>query len=98
MTPTAGETPPLHQPDTSAIHVPPPHLPSRSRVPALAGVALCLLLAVCQIALAGYALGVGNQGIQIAFLKRWSDPALFSGDIMVRETMPLYPSYFFRIL
>jgi GH35 family endo-1,4-beta-xylanase len=61
-------------------------------------VALCLLLAAAQVALAGYQLGVGNQAIQIAFLKRWADPTLFAADAMVRDTMPFYPSYFFRLL
>ena len=64
----------------------------------MAGIALCLLLAVGQIALGDYKLGVGNQAIQIAFLTRGADPALFSADQMVVETMPLYPSYFFRML
>jgi GH35 family endo-1,4-beta-xylanase len=59
-------------------------------------VILCLLLAIAQIALAGYQLGVGNQTIQIAFLERSANPSLFSTDQMVTETMPLYPSYFFR--
>ncbi|HUO10383.1 MAG TPA: endo-1,4-beta-xylanase [Phycisphaerae bacterium] len=69
-----------------------------SSVPAGVGVALCLLLAVAQVAIAGYRLGVGNQAIQIAFLKHWADPALFARDEMVRQTLPLYPSYFFRLL
>ncbi len=67
-------------------------------VPAIAGIALCLLLAVAQIALAGYQMGVGNQGIQIAFLKKWADPSLYTSDAMVNETMQLYPSYFFQML
>ncbi|MGN6368307.1 MAG: endo-1,4-beta-xylanase [Phycisphaerae bacterium] len=67
-----------------------------SSVPASVGVALCLLLAVAQIAIAGYRLGVGNQSIQIAFLKHWADPSLFTNDEMVKQTLPLYPSYFFR--
>src|SRR5271163_4202990 len=69
-----------------------------SSVPAGAGIALCLLLAIAQVALAGYQLGIGNQAIQIAFLKHWADPALFTHDEMVRQTLPLYPSYFFRLL
>ena len=69
-----------------------------SSVPAGVGVALCLLLAVAQVAIAGYRLGVGNQAIQIAFLKHWADPALFTNDEMVKQTLPLYPSYFFRLL
>jgi GH35 family endo-1,4-beta-xylanase len=69
-----------------------------SPIPALAGLALCLILAVAQVAWAGYQLGVGNQAIQIAFLKHWANPALFANDDMVRQTLPLYPSYFFRML
>ncbi|HVX86972.1 MAG TPA: endo-1,4-beta-xylanase [Phycisphaerae bacterium] len=75
-----------------------PHAPSRPAVPLWIGLALCLLLAVAQIAIAGYQLGVGNQSIQIAFVKAWANPTLFANDDMVRQTMPLYPSYFFRAL
>ena len=66
-----------------------------STISPLAGVALCLLLAVAQVALAGYQMGVGNQAIQIAFLKRFADPTLYASDAMVQQTMPLYPSLFF---
>ncbi len=75
-----------------------PALARTSPVPAIAGLALCLLLAVAQIALGDYKLGVGNQAIQIAFLTRGADPSLFAADRMVVDTMPLYPSYFFRLL
>ena len=78
--------------------LPEPALGRKSPVPAIAGVAVCLLLAVGQVAIADYRLGMGNQGIQIAFLKRAADPALFSADRMVVETMPLYPSLFFKML
>jgi len=67
-------------------------------VPVWAGLALCLLLAAAQVALGGYQLGVGNQAIQIAFLKHWAEPWTYASDPMVVETMPLYPSYFFRLL
>src|ERR1041385_7859638 len=73
-------------------------LQGASPVPAWAGLSLCLLLAAAQVAMGGYQLGVGNQSIQIAFLKHWADPALYNTDPMVRQTMPLYPSYFFRLL
>src|ERR1035437_5506880 len=69
-----------------------------SRVPPAAGVALCLLLAVAQVAIAGYQLGVGNQAIQVAFLKHFADPSLYAHDEMVSQTLPLYPTYFFRML
>jgi hypothetical protein len=73
-----------------------PALARPSTVPPLAGLAICLLLAVAQVALAGYQLGVGNQAIQIAFLKRFADPTLYASDAMVQGTMPLYPSLFFK--
>jgi uncharacterized membrane protein len=69
-----------------------------SNVPAAAGAALCLLLAVAQVAFAGYQLGAGNQPIQVAFLKHWANPALYATDEMLRQTLPLYPTYFFRVL
>lgn len=70
----------------------------RSPVPVWAGLAICFLLASAQIAMGGYQLGVGNQSIQIAFLKHWAEPWLYTTDPMVTQTMPLYPSYFFRLL
>jgi hypothetical protein len=69
-----------------------------STVPAWVGVALCLVLAAAQVALGGYQLGVGNQSIQIAFLKHWAEPWLYTSDPMVVQTMPAYPSYFFYLL
>jgi GH35 family endo-1,4-beta-xylanase len=67
-------------------------------ISAASGVALCILLAVGQVALGGYQMGVGNQSIQIAFLERAADRSLFPLDEMVNQTMPLYPSYFFVAL
>jgi GH35 family endo-1,4-beta-xylanase len=81
-----------------AAETPMPRLDAPSPVPAGAGVAICLLLAVGQVAFAGYQLGGGNQPIQVAFLERWADPTLFAHDEMLRRTMPLYPTYFFRLL
>ncbi|HVT82056.1 MAG TPA: endo-1,4-beta-xylanase [Phycisphaerae bacterium] len=75
-----------------------PSLGRSSPVPAWAGVSLCLLLAVAQIAIGGYQLGYGNQAIQIAFLKHWAHPWMYGADPMVRETLAEYPSYFFRAL
>ena len=89
MTSVADEVPRL---------APAAETPLPSVVPAVAGLAICLILAVAQVAWAGYQLGVGNQAIQIAFLKHWANPALFATDEMVRQTLPLYPSYFFRLL
>src|SRR5260221_1388808 len=62
------------------------------------GVQLVLLLAFAQLMFAGYRLGVGNQSIQIPFLKHWMDQRLYATDPMVRETLADYPSYFFRLL
>src|SRR3954470_11605461 len=76
----------------------PPAAGAPSARPAWAGIALCLLLAAAQVALGGYQLGVGNQSIQIAFLKHALNPALYATDPMVTQTMPVYPSYFFRML
>ncbi|MCX7044615.1 MAG: endo-1,4-beta-xylanase [Candidatus Sumerlaeota bacterium] len=58
---------------------------------------LCVLLAAAQIMYAGYQFGVGNQGVQIAFLKRVNDPSTFPNDPMV-GTIAHYPSFFFQIL
>jgi GH35 family endo-1,4-beta-xylanase len=58
----------------------------------------CVLLAFVQLPWAGYGLGVGNQGIQIAFLETLHNPGLFQNDPMVRETLGAYPSYFFKLL
>jgi hypothetical protein len=38
------------------------------------------LLALGQVFYAGYELGVGNQTIQIPFLRHWQDPALFADE------------------
>lgn len=58
----------------------------------------CLLLAILQISWGGYQLGVGNQGIQIAFLQKLHDGELFRNDAMVSQTLRSYPSFFFHIL
>src|SRR5260221_4305420 len=62
------------------------------------GAQLLLLLAMAQVMYAGYRLGVGNQSIQIPFLKHWVDPALYANDPMVKETLADYPSFFFKLL
>jgi hypothetical protein len=77
---------------------PDPSPVQNSPIPAWAGVALCLLLAVAQIALGGYQLGFGNQAIQIAFLKHGAYPWMYASDPMVVQTLPEYPSFFFRVL
>ncbi|MCL2648293.1 MAG: hypothetical protein FWD61_15000, partial [Phycisphaerales bacterium] len=62
------------------------------------GLAICFLLALVQFSLGGYQLGFGNQPIQITFLRHWADPTLFTADEMVRQTLPWYPTLFFRML
>jgi len=56
-----------------------------------------LLFALVQIPWAGYQLGVGNQGIQIAFLEKLHNSELFKQDQMVQNTLSDYPSYFFHL-
>jgi GH35 family endo-1,4-beta-xylanase len=55
------------------------------------------LLALAQVLFAGYEMGVGNQTIQIPFLRHWQNPALFAHDPVVK-TAADYPTYFFRLL
>src|ERR1041385_8627517 len=62
------------------------------------GLELVLLLAFAQLMFAGYRLGVGNQSIQIPFLKHWMDSRLYANDPMVKQTLADYPSFFFRLL
>lgn len=62
----------------------------------------CVLLATAHVLMAGYRLGVGNQTIQIPFIKKYiADDAsikLFENDQMVGQTIDNYPSYFFKAL
>src|SRR3954451_7937640 len=55
-----------------------------------------VLLALVQVLFAGYRMGVGNQTIQIPFLKQWVNPSLYANDAMVAGTLRDYPSFFFR--
>src|ERR1043165_4356918 len=57
----------------------------------------CVLLAMVQLPWAGYQVGVGNQGIQIAFLEKLRDHELLSNDVMVAKTLATYPSFFFHL-
>ncbi len=57
-----------------------------------------LLAGIAQVLIAGYALGVGNQTIQVALMRRFADASLFSTDKMVTGTIANYPSLFFRWL
>ncbi|HSI36635.1 MAG TPA: endo-1,4-beta-xylanase [Tepidisphaeraceae bacterium] len=65
-------------------------------VQVLLGVELVLVLALAQVMFAGYRVGVGNQSIQIPFLKHWMDPQLFAADPVVQKTLADYPSMFFK--
>ena len=57
----------------------------------------CVLLALVQLPWAGYQVGVGNQGIQIAFLEKLRDHELLLNDAMVTKTIVTYPSFFFHL-
>ncbi|NQU09348.1 hypothetical protein HQ590_01035, partial [bacterium] len=57
-----------------------------------------LLLAIGQVLWVGYEWGAGNQSIQIPLLKTLIEPGLYARDAMVTDTLPLYPSWFFRVL
>ena len=56
------------------------------------------LLAIAHVLLTGYQLGVGNQTIQVAFLRHASDPALFANDAMVQATYGDYATWFFKLV
>src|SRR5688572_14510747 len=60
------------------------------------GLQVVILLALVQVMWAGYRLGVGNQTIQIPFLKRSINSELYKGDAMVEQTLPYYSSYFYK--
>ena len=76
----------------------PPALASTSPVPAAARHRLVPAFGGGTNRIGPVQVGRQNQAIQIAFDVAGADPALFSTDRMVVETMPLYPSYFFRML
>src|SRR4051794_6867971 len=92
--------------DLVALSEPPPQPPARVSFAAAGAAALrwilaaqiFLLLALAQILFAGYRVGVGNQSIQIPFLKHFIDPGLYANDPMLRQTLADYPSFFFRLL
>ena len=60
----------------------------------LLGAALALL----QVGIAGYTVGVGNQTLQIPFLLHLMDPTLFAGDPAIAGTLERYPSWCYRLL
>ena len=49
-----------------------------------------ILLAIVQVLFAGYRMGVGNQTIQIPFLKQWHNPQLYANDPMVAGTLAVF--------
>ncbi|MFA7238198.1 MAG: hypothetical protein WC058_15155, partial [Phycisphaeraceae bacterium] len=53
-------------------------------------------MALGQMLWAGYQLGVGNQSIQIAFVRKLHDAGLYGRDVMVERTLGEYPSYFYQ--
>ncbi len=55
-----------------------------------------VLLAAALILFGGYRLGVGNQTIQIPFLKWYLDHRLYSSDPLITRTIQDYPSFFFQ--
>jgi hypothetical protein len=79
--------PPM-QPDATTV------APRARRLPWLD---ICALLATAQVLLAGYRFGVGNQSIQVPFLKHLIDPSLFSRDPLI-TTLGDYPTLFYRAL
>ncbi len=58
---------------------------------------VCALLAVAQVAWAGYRFGIGNQSIQVPFLKHLVDPSLYAHDYLL-ASLRSYPTLFFRAL
>ncbi len=54
-----------------------------------------MVLAVLQVLWAGYGFGVGNQSVQIPFLKHLRDTSLYPRDALI-STFADYPSGFFR--
>ncbi len=92
---------------TEATTLAPADLPveSRSRLAATLGrlvrqlmwVEACILLAIAHVILGGYRLGVGNQTIQIPFLKHIINPSLYPHDPTI-ETIKVYPTFFFNLL
>src|SRR5687768_8308985 len=85
-----------HAVGESATESPRPRLDWGAAVRWLLAAELFLLLAFAQVLFAGYRVGVGNQSIQIPFLKHWVDPGLYANDPMLRQTLATYPSFFFR--
>ncbi len=59
---------------------------------------LASAFALMQMALAGYSLGVGNQTIQIPYLKHLMNPQLYALDPAIAGTIDAYPSWAYRLL
>ena len=61
------------------------------------GLALSLILALAGTAIVGYRFGDSNHGITVPILKRFMDPSLYPGDVMV-ATADKFPTVFFPLL
>jgi hypothetical protein len=63
----------------------------------LEGWALSLIAALAGTAVVGYRFGDSNHGITVPILKRFMDPSLYPGDVMV-ATADKFPTIFFPLL
>ncbi|NRA39786.1 MAG: endo-1,4-beta-xylanase [Planctomycetes bacterium] len=54
--------------------------------------------AILQITLSGYDIGVGNQTIQIPYLKHLLNPQLYTQDPAIVDTIDAYPSSAYKML
>ena len=61
------------------------------------GLALALIAALAGTAVVGYRFGDSNHGITVPILKRFMDPSLYPGDVMV-ATADKFPTIFFPVL
>ena len=61
------------------------------------GLALSLIAALAGTAVVGYRFGDSNHGITVPILKRFMDPSLYPGDVMV-ATADKFPTIFFPLL
>jgi hypothetical protein len=84
----------VHEPPSSPVSARP--LADRAFT-LVEGLTLCLLLALASTALANYRFGDSNNGITVPILKRFIDPALYPGDILV-ATAQKFPTVFFPLL
>jgi hypothetical protein len=85
----------------SAVPPPPAELPvswpARRSFTLVEGATFCLLLALASTAIASYRFGDSNNGITVPILKRFIDPSLYPGDILV-ATAAKFPTIFYAAL